>query len=32
VNERTQLDGSVGVDLNGRDRSYKAGFGISYLF
>lgn len=32
LNDRTQLDGSVGVDLNGSDRSYKAGLGISFLF
>jgi len=32
VNERTQLDGSVGVDLEGRDRSYKAGLGVAFLF
>ncbi len=32
LNNRTQLDGSVGVDLNGQDRGYKAGLGISFLF
>ena len=32
LNDRTQLDGSVGVDLNGSDRSYKAGLGIAFLF
>ncbi|AWL30272.1 transporter [Acinetobacter defluvii] len=32
LNDRTQLDGSIGVDLEGQDRSYNAGFGISFLF
>lgn len=32
LNDRTQFDASVGVDLNGQDRSYTAGFGISFLF
>lgn len=32
LNDRTQFDASVGVDLDGQDRSYKAGFGIAYLF
>lgn len=32
VNDRTQLDAGIGVDLNGQDRSYNAGFGVSYLF
>jgi len=32
LNKRTQLDGSIGVDLNGGDRSYKAGLGIAFLF
>jgi len=32
VNDRTQLDGSIGVDLHGQDRSYKAGLGIAFLF
>lgn len=32
LNDRAQFDASVGVDLDGRDRSYNAGLGISYLF
>lgn len=32
LNDRTQLDSSIGVDLDGEDRSYNAGFGISFLF
>lgn len=32
VNDRAQFDVGVGVDLNGQDRSYNAGFGVSYLF
>lgn len=32
LNDRTQFDASVGVDLNGQDRSYNTGFGIAYLF
>lgn len=32
LNDRTQLDASVGVDLNGSDRSYNAGLGVSFLF
>ena len=32
LNDRTQFDGSIGVDLDGEDRSYKAGFGVSFLF
>lgn len=32
LNDRTQLDSSIGVDLDGQDRSYNAGFGISFLF
>lgn len=32
LNERTQLDASVGVDLDGQDRSYNAGFGVAFLF
>lgn len=32
LNERTQLDASIGVDLDGDARSYNAGLGISYLF
>lgn len=32
LNDRAQFDASVGVDLDGDDRSYKAGLGVSYLF
>ena len=32
LNDRVQLDGSVGVDLNGQDRGYKAGLGVAFLF
>ncbi|MDV2469178.1 transporter [Acinetobacter chinensis] len=32
LNERTQLDASIGVGLNGNDRDYQAGLGFSYLF
>lgn len=32
LNDRAQFDASVGVDLDGDARSYKAGLGISYLF
>lgn len=32
LNDRTQFDASVGVQLNGNDRNYTGGFGISYLF
>ena len=32
LNDRAQLDASVGVDLDGQARSYHAGFGVSYLF
>jgi hypothetical protein len=32
VNNRMQLDASVGVDLNGSDKSYYSGLGVSYLF
>ena len=32
LNERTQLDASVGVDLDGADKSYRAGLGMSFLF
>lgn len=32
LNERTQLDASVGVDLEGSARSYNAGLGVSFLF
>ncbi|MCY1185282.1 hypothetical protein D9M73_260470 [compost metagenome] len=32
VNNRTQLDASIGVDLNGQDKSYNGGLGVSFLF
>ncbi len=32
LNDRVQLDASVGVDLNGTDRSYTSGLGVSFLF
>ena len=32
LNDRTQFDASVGVQLNGNDRGYTGGFGVSYLF
>lgn len=32
LNARTQLDASVGVDLNGADKSYHAGLGVAFLF
>ena len=32
VNDRMQLDASVGVDLNGRDKSYQSGLGFAVLF
>lgn len=32
LNDRTQFDASVGVDLNGSDKSYYSGLGLSYLF
>ena len=32
LNERTQLDASVGVDLDGADKSYRAGLGMAFLF
>ena len=32
VNDRLQLDASVGVDLNGAYKGYKSGLGVSYLF
>ena len=32
LNDRTQLDASVGVDLDGRDRGYNGGLGVSFLF
>ncbi|MFH7765377.1 transporter [Acinetobacter sp. BSP-28] len=32
LNDRVQMDASVGVDLNGRDKSYQSGLGVSFLF
>lgn len=32
LNNRTQLDASIGVDLNGNQKSYNGGFGVSVLF
>lgn len=32
LNDHVQMDASVGVDLNGRDKSYQSGLGISFLF
>ncbi len=32
INDRTQLDASVGVDLDGDVRSYNGGLGVSVLF
>lgn len=32
LNDRTQFDASIGVDLNGSDRSYNAGLGVAFLF
>lgn len=32
LNDRLQLDASVGVNLNGRDKRYQSGLGVSYLF
>ena len=32
LNDRVQLDASIGVDLNGSDKSYKSGLGVSFLF
>jgi hypothetical protein len=32
LNSRTQLDGSIGVDLNGDDKNYRAGLGVAFLF
>ena len=32
LNTRMQLDASVGVDLNGKDKSYQSGLGVSFLF
>ncbi len=32
VNDRMQLDAGIGVDLNGKDKGYQSGLGVSYLF
>lgn len=32
ISERAQVDATVGLDLNGKDKGYQAGFGVSYLF
>ena len=32
LNDRTQLDASIGIDLEGRDKAYNGGLGISFLF
>ena len=32
LNERMQMDASIGLDLSGRDKSYQSGLGISFLF
>jgi hypothetical protein len=32
LNDRMQMDASVGVDLNGKDKSYQSGLGVSFLF
>lgn len=32
LNNRVQMDASVGVNLNGRDKSYQSGLGVSFLF
>jgi hypothetical protein len=32
VNERVQLDASVGVDLNAPEKSYHSGLGVAFLF
>ncbi|MFX9684533.1 transporter, partial [Acinetobacter baumannii] len=32
VNKRTQLDASVGVDLEGQDKGYHGGLGMAFLF
>ncbi|MFW2778418.1 transporter, partial [Acinetobacter baumannii] len=32
VNNRTQLDANIGVDLEGQDKSYKGGLGMAFLF
>lgn len=32
LNDRVQLDASIGVDLNGQDKGYQSGLGVSFLF
>jgi len=32
VNQRMQLDAGIALDLNGKNKSYQSGLGISYLF
>ena len=32
LNDRMQLDASIGIDLEGRDKAYNGGLGISFLF
>ncbi|HQV24942.1 MAG TPA: transporter, partial [Acinetobacter sp.] len=32
LNDRAQLDASIGVDLNGDAKSYNGGFGVAVLF
>ena len=32
LNDHVQMDASVGVDLNGKDKSYQSGLGVSFLF
>lgn len=32
LNDRVQMDASIGFDLNGPDKSYQSGLGVSFLF
>lgn len=32
LNDRVQLDASIGMDLNGQDKGYQSGLGMSFLF
>lgn len=32
LNDRVQMDASIGVDLNAPDKSYQSGLGVSFLF
>ena len=32
LNDRVQMDASIGVELNGPDKSYQSGLGVSFLF